>query len=164
MARWDVNFDTRVNVMNPTIVNYVANIHAYSKVIRSIPIPPGVQANLDALNIMRAVRGTTGIEVLGSTFLDNINFLNYPNPFSKFTSIKYSLPIMSELEIKVFNSMGIEVKTLCNRAHEAGTHEVHWNGRDNNGKLLPKGCYVISIKIKTENGKYLVNRKIIFVD
>lgn len=52
----------RVATTNPGIVQLVANVHAFSKVIRSIPLPPGVQAHLDALNIMRAIRGTTGIE------------------------------------------------------------------------------------------------------
>jgi len=37
-------------------------IHALASVIRNIPIPPVVQRRIDALNILRAVRGTTGIE------------------------------------------------------------------------------------------------------
>lgn len=62
MPRWDVNFNIRVDTTNPVIVQLVANVHAFSKVIRNIPLPPGVQHHLDALNIMRAIRGTTGIE------------------------------------------------------------------------------------------------------
>jgi Fic family protein len=62
MARWQVHFNMRVDTINPEIVNLVAKTHAFSSVIRSIPIPPSVQRHLDALNIMRAVRGTTGIE------------------------------------------------------------------------------------------------------
>ncbi len=62
MPKWQVHFNMRVDTLNPEIVNLVANVHAFSKVIRSIPIPPRVQRYLDALNIMRAIRGTTGIE------------------------------------------------------------------------------------------------------
>lgn len=62
MPRWDVNFNMRVDTTNPVVVQLVANVHAFSKVIRNIPLPPGVQTHLDALNIMRAIRGTTGIE------------------------------------------------------------------------------------------------------
>ena len=40
----------------------VARVEALAAVIRNIPIAPGVQEIIDALNIMRAVRGTTGIE------------------------------------------------------------------------------------------------------
>jgi len=62
MPTWDVTFDTRVGVTDPEVLIAVARIEALSSVIRDIPIPPGTQAKLDALNIMRAVRGTTGIE------------------------------------------------------------------------------------------------------
>ena len=62
MPKWNVNFNMRVDTTHPTILQYVANVHAFSRVIRNIPLPPGVQDRLDALNIMRAIRGTTGIE------------------------------------------------------------------------------------------------------
>jgi Fic family protein len=51
-----------VAVNKPSIVDRVAKVHALSSVIRGIPIPPHVQTRLDHLNILRAVRGTTGIE------------------------------------------------------------------------------------------------------
>lgn len=62
MPAWDVTFDTRVDVTAPDVVAAVAKIDALAAVIRNIPIPPAVQSKLDALNILRAVRGTTGIE------------------------------------------------------------------------------------------------------
>ncbi|MEX0749880.1 MAG: Fic family protein [Dehalococcoidia bacterium] len=40
----------------------LAKIDALSTVIHGIPLPPAVQAHIDSLNILRAVRGTTGIE------------------------------------------------------------------------------------------------------
>ena len=62
MPRWDVSFDLRVAVEDPGIVRTLANIEAMSAVIRDIPLPPPVQRRIDRLNILRAVRGTTGIE------------------------------------------------------------------------------------------------------
>lgn len=62
MPRWNVHFDVRVQASYPRIVDLVARIKALSSVIRGIPIPPHVQERLDRLNIIRAVRGTTGIE------------------------------------------------------------------------------------------------------
>lgn len=58
----DVNFDTRVNIQFSEVISCVAKADAFASVIRGIPIPPGVQMKIDALNILRAVRGTTGIE------------------------------------------------------------------------------------------------------
>ena len=62
MPRWDVHFNMMVSAHDQDIVRNVARVHALASVIRGIPIPPYVQERLDTLNIVRAVRGTTGIE------------------------------------------------------------------------------------------------------
>ena len=62
MPRWDVHFEMRVNTRDPEVLRLLAKVEAMASVIRGIPIPPYVQSRLDSLNIMRAVRGTTGIE------------------------------------------------------------------------------------------------------
>ena len=62
MPSWEVHFDLTLRAGNPRILGDVARIHALASVIRGIPIPPSVQERLDHLNILRAVRGTTGIE------------------------------------------------------------------------------------------------------
>jgi Fic family protein len=62
MPKWDVTFDTRVYLTSPEVVTAVAKIDALAAVVRNIPIPPGVQEKIDTLNILRAIRGTTGIE------------------------------------------------------------------------------------------------------
>ena len=74
MPTWDVHFDCRLNTEDYEIVSNVAKAHALADVIRGIPLPPGVQRHIDSLNIMRAVRGTTGIEgtELSETEVDQI--------------------------------------------------------------------------------------------
>ncbi len=62
MPSWDVDFGYRLDLQDHEVVSYVAQIDALAKVIQGIPLPPAVQMRLDSLNIMRAVRGTTGIE------------------------------------------------------------------------------------------------------
>jgi Fic family protein len=44
------------------MVRLIERAHALSATIRDIPIPPYLQVELDAMNIMRAIRGTTAIE------------------------------------------------------------------------------------------------------
>ena len=62
MVSWTVHFNLRLATTAQDIVVDLARIHALASVIRGIPIPPPVQQRLDRLNILRAVRGTTGIE------------------------------------------------------------------------------------------------------
>jgi Fic family protein len=62
MPTWSVNFDCRLDTEDHEIVVNVERVKALADVIRGIPLPPGMQRHIDSLNIMRAVRGTTGIE------------------------------------------------------------------------------------------------------
>ena len=62
MPTWNVSFKTYLDDRLTEIISLVAAAQAYARVIRDIPIHPGVKRRLDALNILRAVRGTTGIE------------------------------------------------------------------------------------------------------
>lgn len=62
MPQWTVTFDCRLNLKNEAILQDVAKVDALSKVIHGIPLPPAIQRRIDRLNILRAVRGTTGIE------------------------------------------------------------------------------------------------------
>jgi photosystem II stability/assembly factor-like uncharacterized protein len=49
---------------------------------------------------------------------------NYPNPFSSSTTIKFSLPELENVVIKVFNVFGDEIKTIVNKEFAQGQHEV----------------------------------------
>lgn len=62
MPTWEVDFGCRLNTDDPEILSNVAKADALAKVIQGIPLPPAAQERIDTLNIMRAVRGTTGIE------------------------------------------------------------------------------------------------------
>ena len=62
MPTWDVSFHMRLDTGSPRVVQAVARAHALAGVIRGIPVTPLVRSHFDSLNILRAVRGTTGIE------------------------------------------------------------------------------------------------------
>ena len=62
MPRWDVRFDLNVDLSSTRLIRMVERAHAFAAVIRDVPIPPYLQERLDAVNILRAVRGTTAIE------------------------------------------------------------------------------------------------------
>ena len=62
MPTWDVAFDRHIALDDLALIRAVAEAGAVAKFIRGVPLPPPVQERLDRLNVMRAVRGTTGIE------------------------------------------------------------------------------------------------------
>lgn len=66
---------------------------------------------------------------------------NYPNPFNPSTTIKYDLPVVSKVSIKIFDLLGKEVASLVNEEKEAGYHQVLFDG-----KGLSSGTYFFRIQ------------------
>lgn len=72
---------------------------------------------------------------------------NYPNPFNPTTTISYSLPERSHVELDIYNMRGERIYGLVNTTQSAGTYDVLWNGRLSDGQQAPTGIYIAKIKI-----------------
>ncbi len=66
---------------------------------------------------------------------------NYPNPFNATTQIRYQIPQAGHVILKVFNTLGQEVRTLADSRQEAGEYVVRWDGRDAEGGDVASGLY-----------------------
>jgi hypothetical protein len=51
---------------------------------------------------------------------------NYPNPFNPATKIQYTLPVISKVELRVYDVLGREIATLVNENQRPGKYEVEW--------------------------------------
>ena len=93
---------------------------------------------------------------------DFILYQNYPNPFNPSTRIKYTVPtvIASEAKqstlvtLKVYDAIGIEVRTLVNEGKFAGEYEVTFDASG-----LPSGIYFY----KLEAGNYTETKKMLLL-
>ena len=52
---------------------------------------------------------------------------NYPNPFNPSTTISFSLPKTEYVTLKVYNTLGEEIKTLVNSQLDAGEHKINFD-------------------------------------
>ena len=77
---------------------------------------------------------------------------NYPNPFSTFTTISYSLKESSEVRLTIYNIMGEEVAVLVNEKQQPGNHTVRWDPRRASGYSVAKGIYMCKIQVGTNSG------------
>ncbi|MCF7859524.1 MAG: T9SS type A sorting domain-containing protein [Candidatus Cloacimonetes bacterium] len=69
-----------------------------------------------------------------------ILYQNYPNPFNPTTSIKFSVPKVGYVQLKVYDAIGREVAVLVNERQESGTYTVNFNG-----EKLASGVYFYEI-------------------
>ncbi len=79
---------------------------------------------------------------------------NYPNPFNPVTKINFALPKSGLVTMKVYNTLGKEVKTLVNEYKNAGAYVVDFNASN-----LSSGVYYY----KLEAGEFTSVKKMILV-
>jgi hypothetical protein len=83
-----------------------------------------------------------------------------PNPFALSTSLSYTLPERGHSRLSIFDPAGREVRLLRDADEVAGPHVARWDGRGDNGKLLPAGVYFVRVRFgdREESGKIVLKR------
>jgi len=95
------------------------------------------------------------------TFIDETHKINnyslvqnYPNPFNPNTRIRYSVPSISQVSLKIYNVLGKEIEIIVDEEKEAGTYEVNWNAAN-----LPSGVYFYRI----QSGSFVETKKMLLM-
>ena len=83
--------------------------------------------------------------------VDKVTCKNYPNPFNPTTTIDFSIPKTSEINLSIYNLKGQKVKTLANEQLERGNHSVVWQGKDKYGKAVGSGVYFYRLRVNGKN-------------
>jgi hypothetical protein len=82
---------------------------------------------------------------------------NYPNPFNPQTTIQYHLAKPGDVTVSVFDAEG-NLVCAVERNHAVGLQTWTWQGRDNEGRLVPSGVYLYEVRAGTDRvgGKMLL--------
>jgi hypothetical protein len=78
---------------------------------------------------------------------------NYPNPFNPSTSIEFTLPVISNVKIQIYNLLGQTVKVLIDGYKNSGYHKLNWNSDDAGGNLVSSGIYFYEMNAKGIDGR-----------
>ncbi|MCF7919037.1 MAG: T9SS type A sorting domain-containing protein [Candidatus Cloacimonetes bacterium] len=85
---------------------------------------------------------------------------NYPNPFNPETSISFSLPVTSFVELTIYNIKGQKVKSIANSEFNKGKHSITWTGVDESGNQVGTGVYFYRFEV---DGKTQAMKKCILL-
>ena len=84
----------------------------------------------------------------------------FPNPFNPTTTISFSIPEESKVDIAIYNLKGQKVKQLVSDQLAGGQHSTVWNGEDEAEKQVASGIYFYQMNV---NGKTKAVKKCLMV-
>jgi len=94
-----------------------------------------------------------GHQYIGSPFEYGLD-QNYPNPFNPATTIRFSIPELTKVSLKVYDLLGREIVTLINREMEPGEYHLIFKANE-----LPTGIY----SYRLDTGQFVKQRRMILV-
>jgi hypothetical protein len=103
----------QIEVVSPTVCN-ISDLKSTQ-----------VSINTSRSNI--ATNSPTGFE--DNAFQSSLLCI-YPNPSSSSTVISYQLPVISDVELSIYDLLGKKVVTLVIERQQPGTYEIEWNAEN----------------------------------
>ncbi len=96
-----------------------------------------------------------GIQNISNEIPKDFNlYQNHPNPFNPSTKLKYSVPQITQVTIKVFDVLGSEITTLVNEEKQTGTYEITWYAES-----LQSGVYFYRLQA----GSFVETKKMVLM-
>jgi FG-GAP-like repeat/FlgD Ig-like domain len=116
---------------------------------------------VNSTNNLLLLIGSIGTAISNNTNIKPNTFAlyqNYPNPFNPSTNIRYEIIKSDKVTLAIFDLLGRKVRTLVDDIKQAGSYNVHWDGRSYAGTILPSGLYIMQIK---SNSKQISRRMLL---
>jgi len=123
----DLNGNNKLDLLLPISRYYNGQTHIFSYILRNNVITGTETSNIKAFQSEEFIK-------------------SYPVPFNSASSIIFSISNESYVKLKVFNSLGKEIKTLLDKNLSPGEYSIHWEAEDDYGNQLPSGVYFISLQ------------------
>src|SRR5262249_38350695 len=75
-----------------------------------------------------------------------------PNPFNPTTLLRFDVPRSGPVWLRVFDVAGQNVRTLvAGESMPAGSYQRSWDGRDDHGRSVASGVYVVRVDGSAEH-------------
>lgn len=110
----------------------------------------GLGVTFDAMGVASLVSVLTAVDG-GETPANALKVDVYPNPFNPRTTIAFTLPEDTDVELSIFDVCGRFVTTLERGTLTGGRHEIVWRGTDGDGREVASGTYLYRLKADGQN-------------
>jgi len=86
-----------------------------------------------------------------------VNLVVQPNPAKTHAAIRYTLDAQCRTLLGLCDLSGRSVRTLVNSQQKPGRYSIHWDGKDDRGRLLANGVYFCRLRA----GDYQATEKLV---
>jgi len=89
---------------------------------------------------------------------------NYPNPFSRKTTIKFCIPDRMKIRLEIYNTDNRKIKTLIDEIKEAGTYEIDFSASKLLSSVSAKGGYTSGVYFyQLKAGSFVETKKMVLI-
>jgi hypothetical protein len=105
-----------------------------------------LDAGIDDFSVETFSPNPAGVENTGSVLRAAALEQNQPNPFNPVTTIAFTLSNGGPARLEIFDASGRLVRTLVDRPMMPGTHQILWDGMDEDGRSVGSGVYFYRLR------------------
>jgi hypothetical protein len=152
----DFSLYVSVNGVAPTGSQWGPRLNLETLPANAMSIDTTIKVNSPGMSVQFIMvdAGTKNLTSVASVLKNELELINYPNPFSASTTIQFQTPSIAAVSLEVFDLTGKKVSTLINKMLPSGTHQAEFDG-----SLLPGGMYFYQLKV----GESSTTRKMILI-
>lgn len=132
---WDAGTDSGTGYTSPDQDTQPAQPIA---AITGSPFSPGVPVGRYVFELVSQTTDVPAAAVLDAAA--------YPTPFNPRTTVAFTAPAAGRAGVTVHDPRGRRVRTLLDAAVPAGRRELAWDGRDDAGRPVPGGLYLVRVR------------------
>ena len=149
-------YDVLGQAVIPAGENYVANLPFDNENPQNITLDKIILVNTSRQKI-----GSIFVEIVYSPSipLEYALFQNYPNPFNPTTTVEFQVPKTADVTLKIYNTLGQEVRTLFSGQLDGGKYNAQWDGLNNSGVQMSSGTYIY----RMISGEFVQSKKMILL-
>ncbi len=162
---FDVAIEGKKVVSNIDLFKTVGEHVAYPKVIRGVTVTDGVLDVYFGASINHALLNGIVVEPeeeeassLPTEKPESFHlFHNYPNPFSRATSIRFRISEPGHVRVEIYNILGEKVAVLLNQTKPAGEYCLEWQPR------LKSGLFFCRVAWDSRGKQFSKTRKLLLL-
>ncbi|MBU1676617.1 spondin domain-containing protein, partial [bacterium] len=110
--------------------------------IDGTPFTPGVPLGTMTFTLLTSATAVPAAGVLAMRV--------HPNPFNPRTTVSFTTTVSGRGAVRVHDLRGRALRELWRGHVDAGRFEIPWDGRDDRGRLLPSGAYLVAVRVGAE--------------